>query len=90
MNKRQNQTFPVPGFTVIALIMALVLCGGTTSADAAGASNAQQAAQIALQQSGGSGKVLGVNTETDSNGRRVFAVKILSNGRVRVVRIPQS
>lgn len=75
---------------VLALVTALVVVSVTSfaPAQAAGAANAQQAAQIALQQSGG-GKVLGVSTETDSNGQRVFAVKVLSNGRVRVVRIPQ-
>ena len=74
---------------VLALVTVLSLVAVSTSAvHAAGAANAQQAAQVALQQSGG-GKVLGVSTETDSNGRRVFAVKVLSNGRVRVVRVPQ-
>ena len=60
------------------------------SAHAQSAQNAQQAAQVALQRSGGDGKVLGVSTETDANGRRVFAVKVLSNdGRMQVMRIPE-
>jgi len=70
--------------------MAITLFTAAAPTQAAGASSAQQAAQIALKQSGGGGKVLGVSTETDSKGRQIFAVKILSNGRVRVVRIPQS
>jgi len=76
---------------VLALVASLTLVSMATAPDAyaAGAANAQQAAQVALTQSGG-GKVLGVSTETDSNGQRVFAVKILSNGRVRIVRVPQS
>jgi hypothetical protein len=59
---------------------------GTYSA-AADASNRQQAIDMALQQNGGDGKVLGVQTEKSSNGQTVFAVKVLSNGRVRVFRI---
>lgn len=80
-------TFPTP--RVLALVVALTVVGVTASpAHAAAAANAQQAAQVALQQSGG-GKVLGVSTETDGSGKRVFAVKVLSNGRIRVVRVPQ-
>lgn len=74
----------------ILLVALLLFIGAATPLHAASASSAQQAAQVALKQSGGSGKVLGVSTEVDSNGRKVFAVKVLSNGRVRVVRIPQS
>ena len=69
--------------------MAMVFAVTAAPVYAAGAANAQQAAQMALQKSGGDGKVLGVSTETDGSGRRVFAVKVLSDGRVRVVRIPQ-
>lgn len=66
-----------------------MLSSMSVSAQSSTASNQQQAAQIALQQAGG-GKVLGVSTETDASGRRVFAVKVLSSdGRVRVVRIAQ-
>ena len=71
------------------LVMALAFAVTSAPVHAAGAANAQQAAQMALQKSGGGGKVLGVSTESDGSGRKVFAVKVLSNGRVRVVRIPQ-
>jgi len=76
---------------VLALVATLTLVSVTTAPDAyaASAANPQQAAEVALEQNGG-GKVLGVSTETDSSGQRVFAVKILSNGRVRIVRVPQS
>lgn len=73
----------------LALVAVLTFSATSTSVFAASASSAQQAAQIAMQQSG-SGKVLGVSTETDDSGRQVFAVKILSNGRVRVIRIPRN
>ena len=59
------------------------------TAYAQSAQSEQQAAQVALQRSGGQGKVLGVTTESDASGKRVFAVKILSDGRVTVVRIPE-
>lgn len=71
------------------LVIVVVCLLAVTPGFVAAADNAQQAAQDALQQAGGGGRVLGVSTETDSNGRQVYAVKILSNGRVRVIRIPK-
>jgi len=72
------------------VLMVLALAQIAVPVTALGAGNAQQAAQIALQKNTGA-KVLGVSEQTDSNGRKVFAVKIISeNGRVRVIRIPQS
>lgn len=62
----------------------------STAASAADAANRQQAMDIAVQQNGGTGKVLGVQTMTDAKGQTVYAVKILSNGRVRVFRIRQA
>ncbi|MGQ7844992.1 hypothetical protein ACUNV4_10985 [Granulosicoccus sp. 3-233] len=64
-------------------------CIGTT-AQAADAQNRQQAIDMAMRQNGGQGKVLGVQTIRTENGQTYFAVKILSNGRVRVHRIRQS
>ena len=61
-----------------------------TTASAADAANRQQAIDIAMQQNGGTGKVLGVQTMKDASGQTVYAVKILSNGRVRVFRIRQA
>ena len=55
--------------------------------NAAEARTREQAVEIALQQNGGNAKVLGVQTTQTQDGRTVFAVKILSNGRVRVFRI---
>ena len=62
----------------------------STAVNAADAANRQQAIDIAMQQNGGSGKVLAVQTMADANGQTVYAVKILSNGRVRVFRIRQA
>lgn len=48
------------------------------------------AIEIAKEQNGGVGKVLGVTTSTDSAGNTRFAVKLLSNGRVRVFTIKRA
>lgn len=55
---------------------------------AAAASSREQAAAVALQQNGGSGRVLSVREDRDSSGRTVFAVKILTDGRVRIIYVP--
>jgi len=73
---------------VTCLVLTLALY--SAPATAADASNRQQAIEIALQQNGGEGKVLGVSTMSDQNGGTVFAVKVLSNGRVRVFRIKKA
>ncbi|ASJ75018.1 hypothetical protein [Granulosicoccus antarcticus] len=77
---------------VLALCLLLVMLSifPGTPAQAADAANRQQAIEIARQQNGGDGKVLGVQTMSDGNGQTIFAVKILSNGRVRVFRIRQA
>jgi hypothetical protein len=58
-------------------------------AQAADVSSRQQAIDMALQQDGRTGKILGVQTSRDSDGQLVYAVKVLSNGRVRVYRYRQ-
>lgn len=82
-------------FTSVAKIFGLLLvlaCVSATSSAYAedGASNARQAATQAIEKNGGSGEVLSVSKEISSSGKLVFAVKIIKNGRVRVIRIPQS
>ncbi len=72
------------------LTVAMAAAIFSTPGNAADAANRQQAIDIAVQQNGGNGKVLGVQTMTDASGQTVFAVKILSNGRVRVFRIRQA
>ncbi len=75
-----------------ALLLSLCLLTATagSTVQAADASNRQQAIDMAMRQNGGQGKVLGVQVIRAENGQSYFAVKILSNGRVRVHRIPQS
>lgn len=46
-----------------------------------------EAIEQALAKSGGSGKVLGVSEQRGDDGRVTYLVKVLTNGRVRVVRI---
>lgn len=77
----------------LVTVCASVLLAGllfSAPASAADAANRQHAIQIALQQNGGDGKVLGVKTVQNKNGQTVFAVKVLSNGRVRVFRIKKA
>jgi hypothetical protein len=50
----------------------------------------EHAINIAKGQNGGAGKVLGVATTTDSAGNTQFAIKIISNGRVRVFTIKKA
>lgn len=77
---------------LLATCLTVAMAGAifSTPGHAADAANRQQAIDIALRQSGGNGKVLGVETMTDASGQTVFAVKVLSNGRVRVFRIRQA
>lgn len=73
------------------LLVSMVVSGlPLNSALAADALNRQHAIDMALQQNGGEGKVLGVSTSRDQNGNTVFAVKVLANGRVRVFRFRQA
>ncbi len=69
-------------------ILAVFLYSAPLSA--ADANNRQHAIEIALEQNGGEGKVLGVTTDNDQDGSTVFAVKIIANGRVRVFRIKKA
>ena len=66
------------------LVLMSVIYGPVHAADAVDRS---QAIDIAKQQNGGSGKVLGVTTTTDQSGNTVYAVKLLTNGRIRIFKI---
>ncbi|MFK7890577.1 MAG: PepSY domain-containing protein [Granulosicoccus sp.] len=74
---------------LLALLLVAILSFAPVAHAQQSASNKQEAVQIAVLQSGGNGKVLGVELEKQDNGSAVFSVKILNNGRVRVFRIPQ-
>lgn len=75
---------------LLALLLAALLHWAPAALAQQSAPDKQEAVQIAVRQSGGSGKVLSVDLEKQDNGGAVFAVKILNNGRVRVFRIPKS
>jgi len=67
------------------LAVALLASPGAVSDAAADAGSRSEAIAEALSRSGG-GKVLGVKETTGSDGRREYAVKVLTDGRVRIVR----
>ena len=86
-----SSTLAPPRASVLAPLLALVLTLGTVvgvpSLAHADAGSRNEAIAQALAQSGGGGKVLGVKEERDARGGVVYAVKVLTDGRVRVVRI---
>lgn len=71
----------------IALISIAATSIFISQAMATDAVDREHAIEIAKQQNGGIGKVLGVSTSTDSDGNIRFSVKLISNGRVRVFTI---
>lgn len=81
----RRRDFTLPG----VLLLLCLAVPGLQSAQA-DASNRQAAIAEALDKAGGSSKVIGVREETNKDGRVIFAVKVLSEGRVRVYRIPKS
>lgn len=76
------------GRVLILLILIIILSVSvTTTAFADGAQRTRaQAIQIAKSRNG-DGRVLSVNKRVNKNGDSVFAVKIISNGRVKVYTI---
>lgn len=75
--------------TIIAAGILLSVLGfaGNTSALAAESISREQAIEAALDKTGGASKVLSVEKITKSDAE-FFAVKLMVNGRVKVVRIP--
>ena len=69
-----------------AIALAVIGIAAAPSPVAADAGSRGEAIEQALARSGGRGKVLGVREERDANGV-VYAVKVLTDGRVRVYRI---
>lgn len=90
--RTRNSRRPQCRARVIAAIACSILTVYLYSAplSAADASSREHAIEIALQENGGEGKVLGVTTENDQDGSTVFAVKVIANGRVRVFRIKKA
>jgi len=70
------------------LILLVGLCLALPQFAVAAELTQQQAIDRALATVGGDSKVLGVREMKNDAGVRVYAVKVLTNGRVRVIRIP--
>lgn len=92
------QIFPTTGFlpanvlvrVACTTVLLLMLLGTTVFAGSAYADGAQrsraEAVEIARQRSG-DGRVLSVKKTVNQNGVSIYAVKIISNGRVKVYRV---
>jgi hypothetical protein len=86
MSRRRNPMLPG---VILLTVLTVVLISGNYAL-AADAANRQQAIEFALQQNAGAGKVLGVREIKNKNGIVVYAVKVLSDGRVRVISIKKA
>jgi len=74
-------------FATLCLVTVLLLAPAASYADA---SNRQQAITQALSAGGSDAKLLSVKEIINENGQEAFAVKIISKGRVKVIRINKS
>lgn len=72
--------------TALNLCVVLCLMGGLAATDA-NAATREEAVSEAIAADGGGGRVLSVKEEK-SGDKRVWAVKVITDGRVRVHRIP--
>jgi len=72
-----------------ALVLALALSAApvTVPEASAEARSRGEAIEQAVRMSGGEGRVLGVRESTAADGTKTYAVKVLTDGRVRVYRI---
>ena len=89
---RQHQSVARPQGLATALVSLCLLLALTLSATPsyADASNRKQAISQALARSGSDAEVLGVKQIQKDDGRVIFAVKVISNGRVKVIHIPKT
>lgn len=71
----------------VSMMIAITTLAYSAPVHAADAVDREHAIEIAKERNGGNGKVLGVATVQDTSGNTQYAVKLLSNGRVRVFRI---
>ena len=81
---------PTPAAQSIALAAVLsVSIMFSSTVHAQSASTPTAAIAQAMKQNGQSGKVIGVREKGGDNGSGYFEVKILTNGKVRVFKIPK-
>jgi len=69
-------------------LLCLLFTVSSPAPAAEGGLSREQAISAALDQAGGPGKVLGVRRIKSDSGNEMFAVKMMVNGRVKVIRIP--
>ena len=74
--------------TAVCLFIALSLPPIASQASN-GASNRKEAISQALARSDSEARVLGVKRIKKNDGSVIFAVKVISNGRVKVINIPK-
>lgn len=70
------------------LALAVSMATAIVMATPADAASREQAVASALAEARGQGRVLGVKRERGTDGRDVWAVKVIVGGRVRVHRVP--
>ena len=73
---------------LLAPLVGAALCVGVLAAAPAAAATREQAIAQALAEARGEGRVLTVRREPGADGRDVWAVKVIVDGRVRVHRVP--
>ncbi len=76
--------------TALAAICLLVALSFSSTPSYADASNRKQAISQALAQVGGNAEILSVKQVSSGNGGVAFAIKLISNGRVKTIRIPKT
>ncbi len=87
MTTRSVKRFRLAGLLPMLVLSMLLSLGHPTQAFADSHQRTRaEAIEIAKSRSA-DGRVLGVKKKTDKNGNSVFAVKIISNGRVKVYAI---
>ena len=77
-----------PPRSLLAPLMGAALCIAALAAAPASAATREQAIAQALAEARGDGRVLTVRREPGVDGRDVWAVKVIVDGRVRVHRVP--
>ena len=84
----RKQTLSTARRCVLASVLGAVLCSAAALPSSADAATREQAIAQALAADGNRGRVLGVQLERGGDGRSVYAVKVITDGRVRVHRYP--
>ena len=69
------------------LVLGATLCLGALAPAPAAAASREQAIAAALAETRGQGRVLSAQRERTADGREVWAVKVIVDGRVRVHRV---